>query len=313
MRGRLSLGRRSEKLASMSKDKGSSMAKKLQGNTSHKDKNRWLFLITSLFVIGAQIAILIIEWFRRTPQKQYAQSKQRGQNQPTNQQHHTTDQAIVRQPVEPNTKDEICALNSPNPIIKHLYLEITNIAQGVNIAILVYAITTRDFLTPLANGYLSGLLRAVTSLLIVIVFWTRYYLDTEILERSFTTLATSWFFIYITVQGISVSLINVPWAWLTSTGVFLLFGAGFYVLNLREIRRKQEAGVMPECPRFVIWQTKRMIEMFVLSPLALYGALLVVWQPVLTFPVAACVFVASIWQLEVTRDYRRLKFLETGV
>jgi hypothetical protein len=41
------------------------------------------------------------------------------------------------------------------------------------------------------------------------------------------------------------SFIALPSVWLSSTGVFLFFGCGFYVLNLLEILRKQKAGVMP--------------------------------------------------------------------
>jgi hypothetical protein len=144
-----------------------------------------------------------------------------------------------------------------DPIIKDLYLEITNIAQGANIAILVYSITARSFLASLATGYLSPAIFALASLLIVVVFWARYYLDTGILERSFTVPAAIWFFAYSVAQGVSISFISTPWAWLAGTGVFLFFGFGFYVLNLSEIRRKQKAGMMPECSPFAFQRGAR--------------------------------------------------------
>ena len=88
----------------------------------------------------------------------------------------------------------------PNSIIKDLYLEITNIAQGVNIAIFVYIIATRDFFSSLADNYFSTPFIALASLLIVVIFWARYYLDTAILDRSFTPLSVPWFFLYVVVS-----------------------------------------------------------------------------------------------------------------
>jgi hypothetical protein len=164
----------------------------------------------------------------------------------------------------------------------------------------------------LASGHFSAGLFAATSLLIVIVFWARYYLDTEILDRSFTVLATFWFFAYVVAQGVSISFISIPQGWLAGTGVFLFFGAGFYVLNLKEIRRKQRMRILPEYPDFVNWQARRMIELAVLSPFALFGAFLVSRRPDLALPAAMCAFGVSIWQLAITSDYRRLSFLSTG-
>lgn len=154
----------------------------------------------------------------------------------------------------------------PNAIIKDLYLEITNIAQGVNIAIFVYIIATRGFFSSLAENYFSAPFIAATSLLIVIIFWARYYLDTEIIDRSFTTLSVTWFFMYVVIQGISISFIADPVSWFSSTSVFLFFGVGFYFLNLRGIKRKNSAGVMPDCPKFIQWQTRRMIDLAVYYP-----------------------------------------------
>ena len=201
----------------------------------------------------------------------------------------------------------------PNSVVKTLYLEITNIAQGINIAIFVYIVTTGNFFSSLVMNYFSTPLIALTSLLIAVVFWARYYLDTEILDRSFTTLSLTWFFIFVIIQGISISLMTNPFAWLVSTGIFLLFGAGFYLINLGEIRRKQQAGAMPEWPAFVIWQKKRMIELIILSILTLSGAVLLQRNPVIAFSESIIALAVAIWQLAITRDYRKLGFIETGI
>lgn len=264
-------------------------------------------------IAGVQLAILIAKWLCRTPLGEHARPRQYQQTQPVIQQDSSNTQVAISRSVEPKAGSARNALSPPNPIIKDLYLEITNIAQGANIALLVYVITTRSFLESWISGYFSTVLFAATSLLIVIIFWARYYLDTEILHRSFTVLATFWFFTYVVTQGISISLISTPWAWLAGTGVFLFFGSGFYVLNLREIRRKQRAGIMPEWPDFVNWQAKRLIELAVLSLSALFSAFLVARKPVLALPAGICAFAASIWQLAITGDYRRLAFLKTGV
>lgn len=201
----------------------------------------------------------------------------------------------------------------PNSIIKDLYLEITNIAQGVNIAIFVYIIATRDFVSLTVNNYFSTPFIAIASLLIVVIFWARYYLDTVILNRSFTILSLIWFFLYVVVQGVSISFITDPVAWFMSTSVFLFFGAGFYWLNLREIERKQAAGILPACPEFVRWQAKRLIDLAVFSLLSFSGAILISLYPSLVLPAAIFTLTLALVQVRVTHDYRRLSFIETGI
>jgi len=159
----------------------------------------------------------------------------------------------------------------------------------------------------------KGELFAVTSLFISVIFWARYYFDTEILNRSFTVISVLWFFAYLISQGVSISFIALPSVWLSSTGVFLFFGCGFYVLNLLEIRRKQKAGVMPMGYLFLNWQRRRMVELLVLSLMAFAGAYLVLLNPAIALPAAIIALVMAIWQLVVTNDYRRHRFIETGI
>ncbi len=208
---------------------------------------------------------------------------------------------------------DVTIYSRPNSVIKTLYLEITNIAQGINIAIFVFVVTAGEFFSSFVVNYFSTPLIAITSLLIVIVFWARYYLDTEIIDRSFTVVSLIWFFLYIITQGISISLMTNPFAWFASTSVFLFFGAGFYFLNLHEIKRKQRAGILPEKPLFVIWQKKRMIELIILSILTFSGAILVKSSPILAFSESVVALIVALWQLSITRDYRKLGFIETGV
>ena len=281
-------------------------------DTSDKHRNDWLFLVIAA-VVGAQLAILVVRWLRHTSRKGQKKHQREYLLASCHQPGTSISRLSTKESPRSNSRHRHDGSNSPDPIVKDLYLEITNIAQGTNIAIFVYVITTRDFSVSFTTGCFSAPIFAITSLLIVIIFWARYYLDTEILNRSFTVLSTSWFFAYVVAQGVSISLISIPAAWLGSTGVFLFFGAGFYGLNLREIRRKQRAGVMPEWPDFVNWQTKRMLELIVLSLAAATGAVLVAWCPALALPAAICAFIVSIWQIIITRDYRRFGFLETGV
>jgi len=202
---------------------------------------------------------------------------------------------------------------APDLIVKDLYLEITNISQGVNIAIFIYVLTTQDFLASVVPSNFSTILIALASFLGVVIFWSRYYLDTAILERSFTTLSVTWFFLYVITQGISISFIGSPPRWFLTTSIFLFFGAGFYSLNLKEIRRKQQAGVMSSVPQFVRWQTRRLIELLVLSALSFGCALLVSSHPRLTLPGAIVALASALWQIVVTENYRTFKFIETGV
>jgi hypothetical protein len=170
-------------------------------------------------------------------------------------------------------------------------------------------VTTPEFLISLRTGYFSAPLFAVTSLVIIIIFWIRYYLDTEILRRSFTVFSVTWFFAYLVAQGITISFVTTPTAWLGAASIFLFLGAGVYFLNLKEIQRKQEAGVMPEWSSFVRWQSKRMIELSVLSFLTLSSAFLVTMYSALTFPVAIFALAITLWQLAIMTDYSKLGFI----
>ncbi|MBV6438333.1 MAG: hypothetical protein WA009_09600 [Phototrophicaceae bacterium] len=201
----------------------------------------------------------------------------------------------------------------PDAIVKDLYLEITNISQGVNVAIFVYVLTTPEFSASVSATVFSTLLIAIASLLIVVVFWVRYYLDTAILNRSFTSLSVTWFFAYVVVQGLSISLISRPPMWFFVTSLFLFFGAGFYILNLREIRRKQRAGLLLTANGFVRWQEKRLIELVVLSAASFCGGLLVTAYSGLALPAAIVALGFALWQIAVTEKYRTFKFIEAGV
>lgn len=212
-----------------------------------------------------------------------------------------------------NDRDTGSNAHTPNHIVRDMYLEVNSISQGLNVGLLVLVIATLDFSHAFATSYFSIPFLVMTNFVISIIFWARYYFDTEILNRSYTLLSVVWFFAYIVSQGVSISLITAPSRWLMSTGVFLFFGSGFYVLNLHEIRRKQRAGVISLQPNYVHWQSQRMIELIILSAMAFGGAYLVTVYPILAFPAASIALVIAIWQLIITNDYRRLKFIETGV
>ncbi|HUN06087.1 MAG TPA: hypothetical protein PLQ56_05780 [Aggregatilineales bacterium] len=201
----------------------------------------------------------------------------------------------------------------PDSIIRDLYLEITNISQGVNIAIFVYILTTREFNASILTSGLSTVLIAAASLLSVVIFWARYYLDTAILDRSFSALSVTWFFIYIVAEGISISLIPYPAMWFLATSVFLFCGAGFYLFNLREAARKQQAGVLELRPEFIGWQRRRLVELLVLAATSLGGSLLVSRFPVTAIPAALLTLAFSLWQVYLTNDYRRYQFIATGL
>jgi len=114
-------------------------------------------------------------------------------------------------------------------------------------------------------------------------------------------------------QGISISLIASPSGWLIGTAVFLAFGAGFYVLNLLEIRRKQKVAGISLPFGFVDWQRRRMIELFAISLMALAGAYLVNVYSAIVFPAALISLGIAVWQLSVTRAYRTHQFINTGI
>jgi hypothetical protein len=201
----------------------------------------------------------------------------------------------------------------PNGIIQDMYLQINNIAQGVNLGLFVLVLvnsTPDQWFSPL--NY-SRPIFALVSFSISVVFWARYYFDTEILKRSFTVLSVIWFFAYLISQGVSISCILVPPLWLASTGVFLFLGAGFYVLNLLEIRRKQQAGILSALLLFHDWQRRRMVELFIISGMTLAGAFLVKGNATLALPASLVALAVAIWQMAITGDYRRCRFIETGL
>ncbi len=204
-------------------------------------------------------------------------------------------------------------MQSPNHVVKEMYVEINSISQGLNIGLLVLVITTPEFQASWRGGSCSAPLLALTNLLISIIFWARYYFDTEILQRSFTIPVTLWFFGYIVAQGVSVTFIAHPVNWLISTGVFLFFGCGFYAFNLMEIRRKQQANLLALPPDFSQWQSRRLLELLMLSALTLVGAGLVRQYPAMALPIAVSSLAMAIWQLVITNDYRTRNFIETGV
>jgi len=206
-------------------------------------------------------------------------------------------------------------VNSPDAVIQGMYLEITNIAQGVNIALLVYVVTSEAFLSTKSLDLIAKLFLAITSLFICALFWIRYYLDTKILDRSFTVSSVVWFFAYIAFQGISVAFINLPNVWFVSTGIFLFFGSGFYQLNLREMKRKQKANVLSiqsgVLSDYLRWQTQRMKELLFLSIFSILGAIIITIGFLPLLIASAIALGVSVWQLVVCRDYR--KFINTGI
>ncbi len=204
-------------------------------------------------------------------------------------------------------------MNAPNSIVKDMYLEITNIAQGVNLAAFVYVISSPNFRESLTENYFGPIFLSIASFLIVVLFWVRYYFDTEILNRSFTTLSAVWFFGYETAQGLSISFISKPVFWFISTGVFLFLGAGFYWLNIREISRKQKNKSMKFNPIFVNWQKARMIELGILSALSFSSAALLKNNQSLSFITGVFAIAIAIWQVVLTDDYRKKNFIDTGI
>ena len=203
-------------------------------------------------------------------------------------------------------------MNHPNSIVKDMYLEITNVAQGVNIAILVYVISTQDSL----GHTLASWLLILTSFLIVIIFWIRYYFDTEILGRSFTILSAGWFFVYEVVQGVSISSVDNPPLWFLTTGLFLFMGSGFYWINLQEIRRKEKARVLKVKNEFIQWQKRRMVELLILAFLAIGISLLLRNSSLSTSWIsllASASLGIAFWQTVITNDYRRKRFLDVGI
>ena len=200
----------------------------------------------------------------------------------------------------------------PNHVVKDMYLEINNIAQGINIGIFVLVLSTPGFYN-FRSEYYSTPLFALSSLFISVIFWARYYFDTEVLDRSFTVFSAIWFFGYLITQGVSISMVTQPSHWLISTAGFLFFGAGFYVLNLWEIRRKTQANVLSLPTNYVTWQWRRMIELLILCISCVVGRYILLDQPSSALLISIFAFSVAIWQLVITHDYRKYQFIETGI
>lgn len=163
---------------------------------------------------------------------------------------------------------------TPPEIVEKMYLQINNISQGFAIAILIDSLAKRF----MNGGYtlivedIIVLLLAFSSLFISIIFWTRYYFDTYIINRSFSVRSIVWFFLYIISEGFCFRQVNEPVNWLFSTGIFLIFGFGFYVLNLSEIQRKVKNNIEINLPendggsnkRVTRYATKRMMKIKVI-------------------------------------------------
>ncbi len=212
-----------------------------------------------------------------------------------------------------STSFDAVDLTPSNPVIRDMYLEINSIAQGLNIGLLVLAVTDAKFLESIITTYYASPLLAISAFIISVNFWVRNYFDTEMLNRSYTMFSSILFFGYVITQGIGISFVSSPLKWFTSTGVFLLFAFAFYAYNLIEIERKQGFGVLPPMPAFIQWQRKRLIDMAVLCTMAFVGAYLVLRFPDLTPLAAITALILSIWQSIITDDYRRSRFLRTGI
>jgi hypothetical protein len=204
-----------------------------------------------------------------------------------------------------------------NEVVEKMYLQINSIVQGFAVSILITAlaglhwpdiIVNRDFATPCF---------AFASFFISIVFWSRYYFDTVIIKRSFGIYPIVWFFLYIVAEGISFTKIGEPVMWLISTGVFLFFGAGFYLLNLLEIHRKQENKIKiyvadNDVKEYLKWQKMRFLDLIMASVMVFAGAYIVTLYPASASLAGFAALVISLWQLDKSSDYKRLRFLRPG-
>lgn len=197
-------------------------------------------------------------------------------------------------------------------IVQDMYLEITNIAQGANIGFLVGVVAVQNFMEVSLQTYLSMPLFAFTDLIITVIFWTRYYFDTQILRRSYRVISTIWFFIYLTTQGIGIIFVSIPYIWLAATGVFLLFAAGFYALNLIELSRKNKRGALPLMPRYQRWQARRLVDLLVVGLLSIVASFLIRDNPVLALPASLFAFTVAVWQVILNAAYRNQGFIYSG-
>lgn len=224
----------------------------------------------------------------------------------------------------------------PIEFVQKMYMQINNIAQGFAVAILIEALAERfmngAYSLVADDFYILNL--ALTSLFISIIFWTRYYLDTEVIKRSFSVRSVTWFFLFIVSEGFSFKQISEPVNWLFSTGIFLFFGFGFYILNLAEIpkpKKKQKNRLktkdnffrkvwnwveatyrylFKEKKIYRDWQKERLVDIIILCLLTFVGGRLVTSEPLLIYPISIVTLLFAVWQLSKSRDYKKFGFLD---
>ena len=205
-----------------------------------------------------------------------------------------------------------------NEVIEKMYLQINSIAQGFAVSILISVLAGFNWPGIIANRDFATPFFSFASFFISIVFWSRYYFDTVILKRSFGIYAMVWFFLYIVAEGISFTKIGEPVMWLISTGIFLFFGAGFYIFNILEITRKQEKRIKinvadSDVKEYLKWQKMRFLDLFLVACMALADARIVMLYPASAPLAGFAALIISLWQLDKSTDYRRLRFLRTGL
>lgn len=228
-------------------------------------------------------------------------------------------------------------LKEPTEFVQKMYLRINNISQGFAVALLIQSLSecfmNEHHISSVDDFYTLTL--SFTSLFISIIFWTRYYFDTQAIKRSFSVKSVTWFFLYVIAEGFSFRQIEEPVNWLVSTGIFLLFGVGFYILNLSEIpaennkhshRIKQKVNIFKrlwEWPKgtycylfkekrsFRNWQKERLLDMIFLSSLSFIGGYLVSEYQVLIYPISLLTLLFSTWQLSKSKDYKINGYVKT--
>ena len=205
-------------------------------------------------------------------------------------------------------------LEPPSPTINTMYTEITNISQGINIGLFVFVVTDQSFRDSIATSLYSTPVFAVTSLVMTLIFWTRFYFDTDILKRSYSVLSTLLFFLFAISMGANILFLKSPRDWLFSASAVLFIGVAFYSYNLNEIRRKLDGGVALELsPIYISWQKKRMVDLIFLACLSGMAGVLIQPYPVLSLPLALISISGAFWQLLITGEYRTYRFLRTGL
>jgi hypothetical protein len=171
-------------------------------------------------------------------------------------------------------------------------------------------------------------------LFISIIFWTRYYIDTEVINRSFSVKSVTWFFLFVIAEGFSFKQIGEPSNWLFSTGLFLIFGFGFYILNLSEIpenkakdenKLKSRGNIFQrmwkwfaEIYRYLIdkkrnyrdWQKERLVDLIILCSLTFVGGWMVIKESLLIYPISIVTLFFAVWQLSKSMDYKKFGFLD---